>query len=410
LGADRAVYAQPPSVPPEQIKELQTILDLEDPKAQAAALDRFLAAYPDTPMKADVYRMQFMSHSAFSKDDARLWAIGERFVKEVTVLADTRMAPYMRNPVLAQAYNEVAYEFAERGSRLDGALEYAQQALSLIQEAAGERPPTATPAQWEGELKGIRGQILDTLGWIQYKRNALADAAAAVQDASALLADDGTVWYHLGVIQAAQSHTEAAVEAFLTALAVEDPEEKARPEADRLFQKKYGAAAAKMQFDTQLQAARTRAEARKMREIVSNRLNVKAPDFAVTGLTGQTVALVDLKGKVVVINFWATWCAPCREEMPVLEKVWQSYQRKAGVVFLIASVDEERHRVKPYIDTNKYTFPVYYAGAAADIYQVASIPTTYVIDKNGMVQFVHVGYRPDIGQVLGWQIDALAGE
>ena len=96
--------------------------------------------------------------------------------------------------------------------------------------------------------------------------------------------------------------------------------------------------------------------------------------------------------------------------MPDLQSLWGFYRDQEDVVFMIASVDQEQGKVQPYIDANNYSFPVFYAGAAGQAYQVTSIPSTYVIDKTGSIQYVHVGYRPDIKDILTWEINALRKE
>ena len=134
------------------------------------------------------------------------------------------------------------------------------------------------------------------------------------------------------------------------------------------------------------------------------------PSLELTDPQDQIHSLAQYRGQVVLINFWATWCPPCRKEMPDLQSLWGSYQDQEDVVFMIASVDQEQGKVQPYIDANNYSFPVFYAGTAGQAYQVTSIPSTYVIDKTGSIQYVHVGYRPDIKDVLTWEINALRKE
>lgn len=395
-------------IPQEQLKELQAIVKIQTAEEQIIALDRFLGTYPNSPLKADVYRLQFLSHKTLTGNDDQLWGIGKRFVDAVTVLVDTRVPPPLRSPVLAQAYNEVAYEFSKRGTYLDESLGFAQQALGLIKSST-ETPPNITDEQWQAQISGIEGQILDTLGWIQFGKKALPDAEKALINAASLLPDNGTVHYHLGMTHMALGQQDKAIKSMLTAATVEKPEKEARPVLDRLFQDKYGASAG-MQLNTQMQAAKTRADARKMRQVVANKLNAEAPYFSMEALDGDSVDLTGLQGKVVVINFWATWCPPCRKEMPDLQALWESYKGQEDVAFIIASVDQDMEKVRPYIEANKYAFPVYYAGAAGQAYQVRSIPSTYVIDKTGMIQYVHVGYRPDIKDILTWEINALRQE
>ncbi|MEM5948499.1 TlpA disulfide reductase family protein [Spirochaetia bacterium 38H-sp] len=119
---------------------------------------------------------------------------------------------------------------------------------------------------------------------------------------------------------------------------------------------------------------------------------VKAPDFIVKALDGKDVSLSDYEGKVVFLNFWATWCPPCRMEMPWIETMVQKIKGH-DVVFLAINVQEDKDTVKAFIEENNYTFPVLLdtSGTVSGIYGVSGIPTTYFIDKKGMVRGRLVG-------------------
>jgi cytochrome c biogenesis protein CcmG/thiol:disulfide interchange protein DsbE len=115
-----------------------------------------------------------------------------------------------------------------------------------------------------------------------------------------------------------------------------------------------------------------------------------APDFSLTTFDGQTVNLSDLRGKVVVINFWASWCIPCRDEAPDLQRTWERYQER-GVVFLgIAYTDTERNALA-FIQQAGTTYP-----NGLDIrtrisarYHIQGVPETFIIDREGnVVEFV----------------------
>ena len=113
----------------------------------------------------------------------------------------------------------------------------------------------------------------------------------------------------------------------------------------------------------------------------------KAQDFRLEDLKGEKWQLKNLKGKVIFLNFWATWCGPCKEEMPSLETLYQQFKEK-NFVFLTISVDYEgKNPVKEFIEKKRYTFPVLLDPKCEtlDLYQVQGIPTTILIDKRGVM-------------------------
>ncbi|WP_042353534.1 redoxin domain-containing protein [Bacillus rubiinfantis] len=116
----------------------------------------------------------------------------------------------------------------------------------------------------------------------------------------------------------------------------------------------------------------------------------KAPDFELKTLTGETVKLSDLKGKKVMLNFWATWCGPCKEEMPDMEKFSKSAPQDLKI--LAVNIDPQLD-VQGFVDEYKLTFPVLLdtEDTVNGIYQIISIPTTYFISSDGLVQNKYVG-------------------
>jgi thiol-disulfide isomerase/thioredoxin len=120
----------------------------------------------------------------------------------------------------------------------------------------------------------------------------------------------------------------------------------------------------------------------------------KAPNFALKTAEGRVVELSKLQGKVVVVNFWATWCGPCRAEMPGMLEVYSAYKGK-GVEFVGISVDEGGWKdVTPFVKRMSITYPVVLDdGAVAGAYGgVNAIPTTFIVDRKGNLVTKHVGY------------------
>jgi len=123
-----------------------------------------------------------------------------------------------------------------------------------------------------------------------------------------------------------------------------------------------------------------------------------APDFTLTTLDGNQAALSDYAGQVVVVNFWATWCPPCKAEMPDIHDYYQANQDK-GLTVLAVNAQEDKATVSRFIESTGFTFPVLLdsRGDVEQQYQVRSFPSTFVIDRDGRVVYIHVGLiTPDV--------------
>ncbi|WP_040210459.1 TlpA disulfide reductase family protein [Clostridium polynesiense] len=117
-----------------------------------------------------------------------------------------------------------------------------------------------------------------------------------------------------------------------------------------------------------------------------------ASDFKLKDLSGKEVSLSDFKGKKIFLNFWASWCPPCKAEMPDMEKLYQE-TKDSDLVILAVNIGEGRPTASKFIKENKLNFPVLLddTTAIALKYEVASIPTSYFIDKDGNISAKHIG-------------------
>jgi peroxiredoxin len=119
-----------------------------------------------------------------------------------------------------------------------------------------------------------------------------------------------------------------------------------------------------------------------------------APDFLLQDLSGQEINLQDYRGQAIILNFWATWCPPCKAEMPDLEQVNLQYQNKGLVVIGINRTDQENYlEVPEFIVTNKITFPILLdpTGEIAKKFNVSALPTTFFIFPDGIIHKVIIG-------------------
>jgi peroxiredoxin len=120
-----------------------------------------------------------------------------------------------------------------------------------------------------------------------------------------------------------------------------------------------------------------------------------APAFTLTALSGGQAALSQYKGQVVMVNFWATWCGPCQQEMPLLDQMYKKY-RPAGFTLIGVNVDKEAPAVKELLARKPVSFPVLLdpANQVSKAYHVDEMPSSVIIDRKGEIRYVHRGYKP----------------
>jgi peroxiredoxin len=120
-----------------------------------------------------------------------------------------------------------------------------------------------------------------------------------------------------------------------------------------------------------------------------------APPFTLTALSGQQGALSQYKGQVVMVNFWATWCGPCQQEMPLLDQMYKKY-KPAGFTLIGVNVDKEAPAVKELLARKPVSFPVLLdpANQVSKAYHVDEMPSSVIIDRKGEIRYIHRGYKP----------------
>ena len=136
-----------------------------------------------------------------------------------------------------------------------------------------------------------------------------------------------------------------------------------------------------------------------------------APDFALTTLDGKNVRLKEFRGQVVLVNYWASWCGPCRQEMPLLEDMYKKYN-KLGFTILGVNVEQDNSKAKAYLRDVSVTFPILLdpQNIASKLYNVNAMPTTIIVDRNGKIRFSHEGYKPGYEETYKKQIKELIKE
>ncbi len=208
-----------------------------------------------------------------------------------------------------------------------------------------------------------------------------------------------------GLILEDQQNFEAALEDFVTAMGlspnqqmiiqkVRDTYSKLNPEED----------AQAFIDDLMLSMEEGRKE-----EVLSESFFIDAPAYKFTDFEGRVLDNTTMLGKVVFVDFWATWCNPCRRELPEFQAFYDLYKENPRVAFVAASTDREQEKVEPYIAEMGFTFPVAFADENANNFGVEGIPSLFIIGPEGKIRYKIVGFDPDKDFVkeMSWRLESL---
>ena len=136
-----------------------------------------------------------------------------------------------------------------------------------------------------------------------------------------------------------------------------------------------------------------------------------APDFTLKSVGGENLKLSEYRGEVVLINFWASWCGPCRQEMPVLSELHDKY-KALGFTVLGVNVEEDSSKARKLLQEMSVSFPVLLdnESVVSKQYDVVAMPSTVLVDRNGNMRYLHKGYKPGLEDVYLQQVRELIRE
>ncbi|HTY08152.1 MAG TPA: redoxin domain-containing protein [Candidatus Edwardsbacteria bacterium] len=381
-------------------EQSQQIERSSDPALQVTLAQRLLAdnANLDKPHKIRV--LQYLAMAYSRQGDYR-------------GMIDTYRQALALDPKDPQLYNSIAYEWAERGLELDSADAYAQRAVAMArQQAAQPKPVVIDQAAWDRGNNTVLGNFLDTYGWVLYRKQDYAGAEAQLREAFKR-APDGEIEYHLGLALQRTGKLDEAVEHLMRSLTKDLAHpDSARAAAQQAYVEKNRS---RRGFDELLAKYQDQAKLQQQaQELADNAgyIGRPAPDFTLADLGDAKRSLAAARGSVVVVDFWATWCQPCRMALPLVDKVCKQYQGR-GVLFYAVDLEEQGKlaQVKKFVADNGYSFTVLRGGKMGTgvdkLYGVNGIPTSFVIDQQGVIRFRHIGYREKLDELLSKELDSL---
>jgi peroxiredoxin len=327
---------------------------------------------------------------------ARLYATKEmwdKFRTETTNLSD--------KGITAAEYNRVAWELQGTNTNLDVAEEFAKFASeythSEIQKPTVSKPEHLTERLWMKHRESMYYNYADTWGMVKYRRGEY--------QAGYELAKDAAITFHKGQDGEFNKTYVLLAEKVLTS-------QELKPQLEKMIRDGYGSTEATEALK-RIYVAENKSDAgldayvaalgkemmeKKTAEVKKTIISKPAPAFTLVDAAGKKVTLADYKGKVIVLDFWATWCGPCISSFPGMQKVVDQYRDNPNVKILFVNTweraDDKVKKATDFLAAKKYRFEVLFDkdNSVAEQFTVDGIPTKFVIDQAGNIRFQSIGY------------------
>ena len=386
VAASRQAAPARQSSPEEQLQQAINNSG-NDRAALVRNLEAFLKDNPDSRQRPQIYRT-LVEASLQLQDNARAADYAERIV---ALSPDDISMTILTIQLLEQNGDEAA---------LRRATNYATRVLEFVERSSsGEKSPRVSQEDWATEKKRDRMSVLTLRGRLELK---LKDTVAAQKDLTASYAvlPSATAAEQLGEIAELKKDSNGAIQQYARAFALADATNGSagrraiRQKLGNVWRLAHGSDDGLGEYllriyDDVSQASiaakpKKNADAHEPADFTLR----KAPQ-------GTAFPLKDLRGKVLVVNFWATWCGPCHALEPLFARVAADFQPNPEVFFLAANCDEDESLVAPYLEAHKPRTPVVFADGLDRFFTVDSFPTVMVIDRAGRIAYRSNGFEPD---------------
>jgi len=388
--SDKSSKSKPPAATPHSPEEdLQQAIDssANDSAALVRNLEAFLQQYPESPRRPQIYRALVEAELQLRDNPA-----AANYAERILSLSPDDMSMTL-----------LAIQLIERGgdpAALQRATSYATRLLDqTARDDIAEKSPRVSPREWEEEHRRLRMTLLFLRGRLNFRLNDRPAARADLQ-ASYLAEPNRGAAEKLGELAELDKNLPAAIENYSRAffLAAEDDDSTSRLAIRRKLGNAWkqahgnedGLGAFLLQTYDSISAANRPAPEKR------NPTAHDPYDFKLRRVTeASALDLSSARGKILVMDFWATWCGPCRELAPQYERVAAQFLNNPNVLFLTVNADEDETLAAPYLAQEKSRLPAVFSDGLETLLAVNSFPTVIVLDPQGKISFRTEGIGPD---------------
>jgi thiol-disulfide isomerase/thioredoxin len=296
----------------------------------------------------------------------------------------------------ASLLNNTAWDLQGKNKNLEKAEEISAIATTWAKaewkNPTSEKPASLTEKEWEKSREATYATYADTYAMVNYKLGNYKKGFPYAKEATLRIKEGkNTVHNNTYALLAAKV---LSPKKFVPQLEGFVKIGKATAAIKDILKKEY----LKNHSESQSEDYMALLEKASLAELRKTMLNTKAPDFILKDLDGNKISLADLKDKVLVVDFWATWCGPCKASFPAMQKMVAKYKNDPDVKFIFVDTwerdDEKEKNASDFITANKYDFQVLMDNEdkVVEQFKVEGIPTKFVIDKNGNIRFKSIGF------------------